>query len=864
MRCSACGFENASGIKFCGECGTPLRIKCSSCGFENAPAIKFCGECGKPLAAASKPVPPPDPRSYTPKHLAEKILTTRSALEGERKQVTVLFADVKGSMDLAEQVDPEEWHKIMDRFFAILSDGVHRFEGTINQFTGDGIMALFGAPIAHEDHAQRACYAALALQENLRRYANELRLEKGLNFSVRMGLNSGEVVVGKIGDNLRMDYTALGHTASLAARMEQIAEPGKAYVSEHTAALVGGFVTLQDLGCLTVKGIKEPVRVYELQGVGKLRTKLEVSRAQGFSRFVGRTDEMAVLEAALGRAVEGSGQVVGVVAHPGLGKSRLCFEFAERCRARGIQVYEGHGLSHGKAAPLLPVLESLRNYFGITEQDAAQAARDKIAGRMLLLDETLANGLPIMFDLLGVPDPERPAPPLDPQARQRQFLDLVRRIGRARSAREPAVHLFEDLHWFDRPSEEFIAHLVEASPGNRTLVLLNFRPEYHATWMERSHYQQLPLMPLGPEAIEELLRELLGADPSVGSLSSRIRERTEGNPFFIEETVQALAEVGSLEGKKGAYRLVRPADDLALPTTVQAVLAARVDRLEEREKRVLQTAAVIGRNFSEPILRRVVDLAEADLARALDKLAAGEFIYEQALYPELEFIFKHALTQEVAYRSLLNERRLTLHEHAGQAIESIFAGRLDEHLSELAHHYSHSRNTEKAIEYSRRAGERALQLSANVEAVSHLTRALELLKTLPDTPRRARQELTLLIALGVALRPVKGFASPEAGSLNARARELCQQVGETPELVPVLKGLWEFYEIRAEYTTAFEVAEQLLGLAERLQDPALLLVAHDAIGDTSFWVGEFLAAREHLEQGFRLYDVKEHRSHAFL
>jgi predicted ATPase len=678
-----------------------------------------------------------------------------------------------------------------------------------------------------------------------------------------MGLNSGEVVVGKIGDDLRMDYTAQGHTVGLAARMEQLAESGKAYVSEHTAALADGFVTLQDLGRLALKGVKEPIRVYELQGVGKYRTKLEVSRARGFSRFVGRTDEMALPEAALARAIEGNGQVVGVVAHPGLGKSRLCFELAESCRARGIKIYEAHGLSHGKAIPLLPVLEALRNYFGITEQDTAQATREKIAGRMLLLDETLAKGLPIMFDLLGVSDPERPSPPLDPQARQRQFLDLMRRVGRARSAREPAVHIFEDLHWFDGASEEFIAHLVEVSPGNRTLVLLNFRPEYHATSMERSHYQQLPLMPLGPEAIEELLRELLWTDPSVAALSTRIRERTEGNPFFIEEMVQALAEVGSLEGTKGAYWLVRPAADLALPITVQAVLAARVDRLEEREKRVLQTAAVIGRNFTEPILLRVVELPEADLPRALDKLAAGEFIYEQALYPELEYIFKHALTQEVAYYSVLNERRLTLHEHAGQAIESFFAGRLDEHLSQLAHHNGHSRNTKKVIEYSRLAGERAVQLSANLEAIDHLTRGLELLETLSDTPRRVQQELGFLIALGVPLRTVRGFAGPEVGKVYSRARELCQQVGETPELVPVLRGLWKFHELRADYGAASELAEQIFSLAERAQDRGLLLVAHDVMGDTSFWVGEFSAARAHLEEGVRLYDVEQHRSHAF-
>src|SRR6266542_3105667 len=303
MKCPGCGFENATGMKFCGECGTPLKVRCSSCGFENGPGIKFCGACGKPLAQAANLPARPDPRSYTPKHLAEKILTSRTALEGERKHVTILFADVKGSMDLSESIDPEDWHKIMDRFFAILSEGVHRFEGTINQYTGDGIMALFGAPIAHEDHAQRACYAALHLGDGLRRYAQELKRERGLGFSVRMGLNSGEVVVGKIGDDLRMDYTAQGHTVGLAARMEDLAEPGKVYLTEATAALVSGYFRLDDLGGFTVKGGHEPVHVFELQGVGALRTPLERSRARGFSRFVGRGDEMAALEAALGRAV---------------------------------------------------------------------------------------------------------------------------------------------------------------------------------------------------------------------------------------------------------------------------------------------------------------------------------------------------------------------------------------------------------------------------------------------------------------------------------------------------------------------------------------------------------------------------------
>jgi AAA ATPase domain/Adenylate and Guanylate cyclase catalytic domain len=419
----------------------------------------------------------------------------------------------------------------MDRFFAILSEGVHRFEGTINQYTGDGIMALFGAPIAHEDHAQRACYAALDLKDELRRYSDELRLRRGLNFSVRIGLNSGEVVVGKIGDDLRMDYTAQGHTVGLAARMEQIAQAGSVYLTGFTAKFVSGFFALRDLGELEMKGAQGPVRVYELQGIGRLRTRLEVSRARGFSKFVGRQSEMAALEAALERAISGNSQVVGLVAEPGVGKSRLCHEFLERCRARGLQTFETHGVPYGKVTPFLPMLEFMRSVFGITEQDNPQAARQKIAGSLLLLDESFREALPLTFDFLGVSDPEQPTPGIDPEARQRQLYAILKRVTEIRGRRVPAVTLFEDLHWFDGGSNELLEQLVEALPGTQFLRLVNFRPEYHARWMQKSYYQQLPLLPLNAEAIAELLTDLLGNDPSLAALGGLIRERTVETRF---------------------------------------------------------------------------------------------------------------------------------------------------------------------------------------------------------------------------------------------------------------------------------------------------------------------------------------------
>ena len=411
MICSSCTQSNPIEARFCNGCGAPLARRCSRCDTENPPGARFCNGCGSALGSiaaapvAASTVPARDARTYTPKHLADKILQSRSALEGERKQVTVLFADVKGSMELAEQLDPEEWHRILERFFAILTEGVHRFEGTVNQYTGDGIMALFGAPIAHEDHAQRACYAALHLRDELARYTTEVKREYGISFSTRMGINSGEVVVGSIGDDLRMDYTAQGHTVGLAQRMESLASPDSCYLTSATAALAGGYFALENLGEFRVKGVVEPVHVHRLIGVGTARTRFDISRAKGLSRFVGRTTDMRTLDDAVMQTAAGNGQVVGVVAEAGAGKSRLCFEFLESCRARGMRVYEGHAVAHGKNIPLLPILELFRAWFGITSQDDARSAREKIAGRMVVLDESLAETLPLLYDFLGVADP---------------------------------------------------------------------------------------------------------------------------------------------------------------------------------------------------------------------------------------------------------------------------------------------------------------------------------------------------------------------------------------------------------------------------------------------------------------------------
>jgi class 3 adenylate cyclase/tetratricopeptide (TPR) repeat protein len=827
MSCPACGFENPAGMKFCGGCAQPLALACPRCGFESPPGFRFCGECAAPLHGMETEEPRAAeraPRDYTPRHLADKILQSKTALEGERKQVTVLFADVKGSMELSEGIDPEEWHAILDRFFQILADGVHRFEGTVNQYTGDGIMALFGAPIAHEDHAQRGCYAVLHLRGELERYADSLRVSKGLNFSVRMGLNSGEVVVGKIGDDLRMDYTAQGHTVGLAQRMEQLAETGKALLTEHTAKLVEGYFQLRDLGESKIRGVEQPVRIFELEGVGAMRTRLDRSRARGFSKFVGRGDEMAVLEAALERAKSGQGQVVGMVGEAGVGKSRLCSEFVELCRAQGLAVNEGHAMAHGKNIPFMPILQVIRAYFGIATADDDRAAREKIAGRLLLLDEAFREVLPLVFELLGVPDPARPAPRMDPEARQRQLFGVLRRVIRGGSEEAVGVTLLEDLHWLDGGSEAWLREWADAIAGTRSLLIVNFRPEYHAAWMQKSYYQQLALAPLGPEAIRELLEDLLGSDPSTEGLADAIHARTLGNPFFTEEFVQSLIESGHLEGGRGSYRLITPIERIEVPESVQALVAARIDRLGALEKQVLQTAAVIGRQFAEPVLDAVAELPQRDLSAALAQLTSGEFLVEQALYPVAEYDFKHPLMQVVALESQLRERRGRIHEAVARAIEQLYPEKLEERSPLIAHHWEQAGRALEAARWHARAAE-WVGVSDAAEAHRHWSRVRALLENGEASPETLQLGLVARCAL-LEFGFFVGTSAEEATRLLDEGQRLAQGAG-VPALLARLLGAYAAAKGTAGDLDAYQrYAQEAARVADATNDPQIRADAH--------------------------------------
>lgn len=773
-----------------------------------------CERCGKPLLPTRTGGFPRKLRDYTPKHLAERILSSRSALEGQRKHVTVLFVDVKGSMQLAGEIDAELLHDIMDRFFAVLSEGIHRFQGTINQFTGDGIMALFGAPIAHEDHAQRACYAALYLNDELRRYSAELKRSLGITFSVRMGINSGEVVVGSIGDDLRMDYTAQGHTVGLAARMEQLADPGTIYLSHETQNLVAGYFHLRNLGKFEIKGLRQPVEVYDLQGIGPLRSRLDLSHARGLTTFVGREEEMHVLETALERAMKGNAQVVGVIAEAGIGKSRLCLEFAKRCRARGIRVHEAHAHAHGQLTPFLPVLEMLRSLFDIDAKEDPAEARKKIAGATLLLEPALVEGLPLLFEFLAVPDPDKDPLPLDPDARQRRLLGIITRLLHAKNRQESSVFLLEDLHWLDSSSELFLEKLVESVAGTKTMLLVNFRPDYHAPWMNRSYYQQLPLLPLDEQSVAKFLRHLLGDDPSVQDLPKAIHARCDGNPFFIEEVVQSLVDAGNLTGSRKTYRLVTPVEHIKVPQTVHSVLDARIDQLPETEKEVLQAAAIVGHRFSEALLLRILDMSEVELTSALQTLTRLEFIIERALYPTAEFAFNHPLTQEVAYRCQLKEGRSRIHGRVACALEEMYPTRLGELAALLAHHFEEAGQTMKAAQWHQRTAE-WIGLRNISEAYCHWRIVLALIGDEADTPERIRFGLTARIWL-LQLAWRLGLSQGEATRIFNRGIELAELASDESARVVLNLMYAVFRGVTGDHDGHYRYALQATKLADEL------------------------------------------------
>ncbi len=771
MQCPQCHAENRKVRRFCAQCGASLNVICSACGFSNEPDEKFCGGCGLQLADDD---PSPDskfgsPRLYTPKHLADKILQSKIALEGERKQVTALFCDIANSTVLANRLGPEGMHALLNQFFELALTEVHRYEGTINQFLGDGFMALFGAPIAHEDHARRAALAALDIQKELRR----LMARADRSIQVRMGLNTGLVVIGAIGDNLRMDYTAVGDTTNLAARLQQLAEPNQILVSESTHQTVEGYCNTNFLGEMPVKGIPEPVRAWEVLSGRGSRTRLEIEAESGLTPFIGRERELMLLEQCYEKARSGQGQMVFIVGEPGIGKSRLLLEFHRRLGSEAGWL-EGHSVSFGWSIAYHPLIDLLKRNFQIEENDTEDIIIAKVERSVLELGEDLRPVMPYLRYLLAVDPGDAKVQSMNPQLRRVEIFDALRRLTLRAAEFRPQVVVFEDLHWMDQATEFYLRFLTDSIPAGRVLCIFTYRPGYINPIEDRTFQSRIALDNLSSDDSVKVATSILSVNRLPQALQALIVDKAEGNPFFVEEVVKTLRETGVIRRSEDSWILAKAPDEVLIPDTIQDVIMARIDRLQEAPKKTLQLASVIGRTFTYRLLDRMSEV-RGQTESCLQELKALELIYEKDIFPELAYIFKHALTQDVAYNSLLVRQRRRLHGLIARAIEELYADRIAEQYEILAYHFANGHEWEKTLEYFLKAAQKAVQSFANREALDFYDQALKIAGRLEDavdiktriTIHQAKSDIYLLLSdFELARRE------------GERALDLAQQAGD--------------------------------------------------------------------------------------
>lgn len=877
MRCPHCQFDHPASVHFCGMCGGRLVPECRHCGRENPLEFRFCGQCGARLGApepsaepareaapwtgtpqtGTSPAPPASahepvstgpaastggknptargaaPTTYTPTHLAREVLSSKAAQEGERKQVTVLFCDIVNSTATADAVGAETMHGVLNQFFEMALAEVHRYEGTINQFLGDGFMALFGAPIAHEDHARRAVLAALALRARVQQRREEFLRESEVDLQVRMGLNTGLVVVGGIGDNLRMDYTAVGDTTNLAARMQSLAEPGTILVSETTYQQIKASVRVEVLEPASVKGKKKPVRPYL---VVEARRPLEPRPVLSRARFVGRERELAVLQDLWEQATEGHGQVVGVAGEPGSGKSRLVQEFQNRLPRGTITCLQGRCLSYGTGIPYLPLSLMLRSAGGLNDADGPEEVQAKLESNLETLGFRPGEHLPYLLRLLDAEGSDTTLEDLEPQIVHRRTFASLRKIFFRASELRPVILEVEDLHWADATSEDFLSRLVEGVAHARILLLLTYRSGYQPSWMEKSYATQITMRRLSHHESREMVSAYLDGGKVPEALTDEILEKAEGNPFFLEELARSMND--------------RSDGDEAVPDTVQGLIMARMDRLPEEHKRVIQTASVLGREFSLDLLYAVWQDAAA-LDPLMTDLQRWEFFYEDPTAEDTVYVFHHALTQEVAYQTLLSGRRQDLHRSAGRALEALYADRLDDALDRIAYHYPRANEPEKAVDYLTRAAEKAARGYAHSEAAKALQQALELTGNLP-AETRDRQAMEVVLALAESMLPLAQL--PETLEVLDQHRGLLDTLEDDGLAARFHFWLAHTYSYLGNSDGAAEHAHSSIEAAERSKDPRTAGQACYVLCREGFWTGKFADGLAH---GLRALELLE-------
>jgi len=838
MKCPACMFDNRDGAQFCKECGKKLELLCPSCSHPYQLDSKFCDECGYNLILQKEPLKKDlsfdeklaKIQKYLPGGLTEKILSQRDRIEGERKQVTVMFCDMEGFTSLTEKLGPEEAYTLMDKVYEILIHKVHDYEGTVNELTGDGIMALFGAPIALEDAPQRAIRSALAIHREINKFSDQLKSEKKMPpIKMRIGIHTGPVIVGTLGNDLRVEFKAVGDTVNLASRMEGLADSGTTYVTEDTFKLTEGFFRFEALGERQVKGKEEPVKIYQVIAPSTRRTKFDVSAERGLTSFVGRERELELLLDGFQRAKLGKGQAFSIISEAGVGKSRLLYEFRKAIANEDVNFLEGKCLSYGRGVAYHPVIDILKSNFDIQEAEEDSKIREKVKNGLKIIGADEPSTLPYLLELLSVKDSGIDKISMSPEARKDRMIEAIKRIVLKGSEMKPLVLAIEDLHWMDRSSEDVIRSILESIPGTGIFLMFTYRPEFVHTWGAKSYHNQLTLHRLSNRETLEMVTYLLGTKEIEKALEELILEKTEGVPFFIEEFIKSLRDLKIIERKENTYQLSKDIQKLAIPSTIQDVIMARVDSLPERAKEVLQTGSVIEREFSYPLINRVTGFQEKELLSHLSILKDSELLYERGIYPQSNYIFKHALTREVVYDSILAKRKKKLHVEIGDAIEELYRGSVSEHYEVLAEHYFLSENYSKSAEYSRLASRKAEKAASFNDAIAYAKKRVASLERLTQTKDVEKHIIDARVVLGLYMAQMgyhieaKEAIDPiiDLAIKHDYKRRLCQ-------IYTILGAYYWFVE--DNYPEAFKVLREAIKISEEVGDNVALVLATDALG----------------------------------
>jgi class 3 adenylate cyclase/tetratricopeptide (TPR) repeat protein len=861
MKCGKCQFENQAGINFCVECGTKLEMVCPKCNASNNPDHKFCGGCGHCLTSLQEPPAQRDLsfdeklrkiQKYLPGGLTEKILSQRDRIEGERRHVTIMFVDMKGFTPLTEKLGPEVTFSLMDKVFELLIHKVHEYEGTVNEMRGDGVLAFFGAPIALEDSPQRAIRSSLAIHRELTRFNDKLKAEKTIPpVLVRIGINSGPVVVGTVGNDLRVQFTAVGDTINMAARMEQLAEPGTTYVTEDTFKLTEGFFRFEALGKKQVKGKEKPMKVYQVIATSTRRTRFDVSAERGLSRFIGRERELELLRDSFERSKAGRGQAVSIMGEAGVGKSRLLYEFRKAVANEEVAFFEGKCLSYSRGVAYYPITDILKSSFRIEDGEPDSDITEKVKKGLTILRVEETSTLPYLLELLSVKDSGIDKILMSPEARKDRIIGALQRIILNAAEHRPLIYAFEDLHWMDKSSEEAAKYLMESIPGARVLMIFTYRPEFVHTWGGKSFHSQVTLNRLSNRESLTMVADLLGSDNIAPDLQDLILQKTEGVPFFIEEFVRSLRDLGIIERTNYTYHLPKDVDRVAIPSTIQDVIMARVDSLPDAAKEVLQAGSAIEREFSYELIKAVTQSPEQELLSHLSVLKDAELLYERGIFPQSTYIFRHALTREVVYDSILAKRRKLLHERIGNTIEEFYSDNISDHYGVLFEHFLVGDNHEKAAKYARLAGRKAEKTASFDDAIQYSQKGIACLERLPASDEVWKNIIDARTVLGLYVMHTSNHDKARS-AIDPIVEEAAQR-GYSRRLAQIYMIMGGFeYCVEENIPRALEHLTCAVQLAEELGDVGSMALASYHLAFALALNCQFQEALSHIEKSLAI------------